>query len=112
MSLVQKAKLGKQAPRVWGMAKSGQGGGLGAAVPTAHSVSVTGVREFNSQQANHLEQSTELFVSLPFVSFPCPNNHPLLTLGCLAGFCSENWRCMNKGLHRDYTFLFFRCCSL
>lgn len=78
-------KVGKT-DSLW-MAKSGQGGGLSAAVPTAHSVSVTGVREFNSQHANHSEQSTELFVSSPFISFPFPNNHPLLTLGFLAVFC-------------------------
>lgn len=108
MQCPQEAKLGKQTPCVCGMAKSGQGGGLGAAVPTAHSVSVTGVREFNSQHANHLEQSTELFVSLPFISFPCPNNHPLLTLGFLVVFSSEIWRYMEKGLHRMPTFLLFR----
>lgn len=109
---VSLVKLGKQTPCVWWMAKWGQGGWLGAAVPTAHSVSVTGVREFNSQHANHLEQSTELFVSSPFISFPFPNNHPLLTLGFLAVFCSESWRYMDKGLHRNYTFVFFRHCSL
>lgn len=58
----------------------------GCSCPHCHSVSVTGVREFNSQHANHLEQSTELFVSSPFISFPCPHNHPLLTLGVLLIF--------------------------
>lgn len=86
----------------------------GCSCPHCHSVSVTGVREFNSQHANHLEQSTELFVSLPFISFPCPNNHPLLTLGFLLifFFFSESWRYMDKGLQRMLTFLFFRCCFL
>lgn len=83
------------------MAKSGQRGGLGAAVPTAHSVSVTGVREFNSQHANHLEQSTELFVSLPFISFPCPNNHPLLTLGFLAVFFFRKLEVHGQGITQD-----------
>lgn len=47
--------LGKQPPLCAGDGQTGDGGGLGAAVPTAHSVSVTGVREFNSQHANHVE---------------------------------------------------------
>lgn len=33
--------------------------------------------------------ASKVFVSLPFISFPCPNNHPLSTLRVLAVFLLE-----------------------
>jgi len=82
-------ELGKQPPLCTGDSQNGKGGGLGAAVPVAHSASLTRVREFNSQHTNHLEQPAKVFVSLPFTFFPCPNNRPLSTLGIVAIFLQK-----------------------
>lgn len=61
---VPRAHLGK-----WTLLLSNwAGGAASAAVPIAHPASVTGVREVNSQHANHLEHPAELFVTLPFTS--------------------------------------------